>query len=158
MKLLYCLLYCGSLGILSFLLGRILPKCWFQADRFPYRSLPFEKGGKFYERFGIRKWQARVPDMSKLFPKLMPVKKVTADFAASLPAMIRETCVAELIHGLLCVFALPCLLIWPGWGGRSFLSLYILGNLPFIMIQRYNRPRLQRLQNKMAQKRKEPTP
>ena len=158
MRLFYCVLYCGTLGFLSFLLGRILPGSWFQAQKLPYRSLPFEKEGKFYERFGIRKWQNRVPDMSKLFPKLMQPKQVTRDFASELPLMIRETCIAEFIHSLLCLLALPCLLIWPGWGGSIFLLLYILGNLPFIMIQRYNRPRLQHLQARMDRRRKENHP
>ena len=36
--------------------------------------------------------------------------------------------------------------IWPGAGGVLITVIYIvLGNLPFIIIQRYNRPRLQKL-------------
>ena len=155
MKILYCLLYCGLLGILSFLLGRILPKSWFSAERFPYRSLPFEKNGKFYERFGIRKWQNRVPDMSKWFPKLMPAKKVTADFEAQLPVMIQETCIAEFIHSLLCVAGLYCLKLWPGVGGVVFTLIYILiGNVPYILIQRYNRPRFCKLQARVHRNQK----
>ena len=60
--------------------------------------------------------------------------------------MIQETCVAELIHMLLSVTGLACLAIWPGLGGIAVTIVYILlGNLPFIIIQRYNRPRLERL-------------
>ena len=37
-------------------------------------------------------------------------------------------------------------LLWPGWGGAIVLAVWVLlANLPFILIQRYNRPRLMRL-------------
>ena len=36
--------------------------------------------------------------------------------------------------------------LWPGWGGAIVLAVWVLlANLPFILIQRYNRPRLMRL-------------
>lgn len=36
--------------------------------------------------------------------------------------------------------------LWRGIGGVAFAAVYILlGNVPFVIIQRYNRPRLQRL-------------
>lgn len=155
MGFLYSIIYIAVLGIFSFLLGRVVPAGWFREDRFPYRSFAFEKNGSFYNRFAIRKWQARVPDMSRIFPKLMQVKKVTAHFDQELPRMITETCIAEWIHGLLCILVLPCLWLWPGWGGILFCTVYILSNIPFIMIQRYNRPRLIRLRDKMARNGKE---
>ena len=94
----------------------------------------------------IRKWQAKVPDMSKLFKKFMPEKKLTRQTVQKLPLMIQETCVAELTHGLLCLAGLALLKIWPGPGGIILTVIYILfGNLPFLLIQRYNRPRLQKL-------------
>ena len=148
-----CLLYAAAIGIGSFLLGRLLPAGWFLPEKFPYRSMAWEKGGRIYDSiFHIRKWQAKVPDMSKLLPGLMQPKKVTKDFRQELPRMIQETCIAELIHSLLCLAALPCLRIWPGWGGIIFTVLYMLGNIPFIMIQRYNRPRLLGLLERMSPK------
>ena len=156
MGFIYCILYALFIGFLSFLLGRILPKSWFHSSWFPFRSGHWEKDGKIYDSlFHIRLWQARVPDMSKLFPRLMQEKKVTAHFRSELPLMIQETCIAELIHVLLCLLILPCLCIWPGWGGILFTFLYILGNFPFIMIQRYNRPRLLRVEEKQHKFRKD---
>ena len=93
--------------------------------------------------------------MSKILLGLIPAKKMVSLTPESLETMIKETCIAEFIHVLLCVFALPCLWIWPGWGSAAFIVLYILGNLPFIMIQRYNRPRLRRLWVRMSRKRRE---
>ena len=59
--------------------------------------------------------------------------------------MIQETCIAELVHGVLCIAGLYCFQIWPGTGGLLIAALNVLGNLPYIIIQRFNRPRLVRL-------------
>ena len=138
--------------IISFFVGRIIPKRWFSADVFPYRSFAFEQDGKFYDRFKIRFWQKKVPDMSKILPKLMPAKCISYDYKEQLPRMLQETCVAEFIHTLLCFSGLYCLKLWPGMGGAAVSVIYILVfNLPYIMIQRYNRPRLMRLNNRIKQ-------
>ena len=142
-----CLAYAAALGVVSFFLGRLLPKRWLHPDRFPFRTYAWED--KLWKALQIRKWQAKVPDMSRLFKKLMPEKKLTRQTAQDLPLMIEETCVAELTHGLLCVAGLALLAIWPGAGGIILCVIYIVfGNLPFLLIQRYNRPRLQKLLEK----------
>lgn len=152
MGFLKCMLYAAAIGLGSFLLGRVLPPSWFHEDRFPYRVMDWEQDGNRYNTlFHIRKWQAKVPDMSKIVPFLMPAKQVTRNFQEELPRMIQETCIAEWTHGLLCLLSLPCLWLWPGMGGVLFTAVYILiGNIPFILIQRYNRPRLVSLRKKLA--------
>ena len=155
MRFIYCLCYAAGLGVVSFVLGRLVPKEWFDYTRFPYRSFAFEKGGKIYEAIGIAKWQSRVPDMSRIFPKLMPAKKIPArPDEQSLLVMIRETCAAEATHALLILAGLGLLAIWPGAGGIVLYLIYaIFGNLVFLIIQRYNRPRLVRLYERMCAKR-----
>lgn len=143
-----CLLYLSAIGIAFFLIGRILPKKWFCANRFPYRSFRFEHEGKIYNRLKIRTWQNKVPDMSRIFSGLMPPKKLTYHTLEKLPLLIQETSVAECIHLLLCFAGLYCIRIWNGYGGVVISILYFLGNVPFILIQRYNRPRLQQLLQK----------
>lgn len=86
--------------------------------------------------------------MSKICTKIMPPKKLSMDSIAKLPLMIQETCVAEFIHVLLCVTGIYCVWLWPGIGGAVVAGLYFLRNLLFVFIQRYNRPRLLRLQEK----------
>ena len=154
MRVFYCLCYAAGLGVVSFVLGRLVPKEWFDYTRFPYRSFAFEKGGKIYEAIGIAKWQSRVPDMSRIFPKLMPAKKIPArPDEQTLLVMIRETCAAEATHALLILAGLGLLAIWPGAGGILLYLIYaIFGNLVFLIIQRYNRPRLVRLYKKLAKK------
>lgn len=151
MGLLRCFLYLMTLGVLSFFAGRILPKEWLDASEFPFKAYKFEKGGKIYEKLNIRKWQNKVPDMSRIFPKIIPPKRIEckAD-KAKLETMLHETCVAEIIHTALPILAIPCLWLWKGVKGRIIYYVYVLlGNLPFIIIQRYNRPRIARLLKNM---------
>lgn len=149
-----CVKYLAATGIVSFIVGRILPKKWFHHDKFPYMLYQFEHEGRLYEKLRIRSWHRKLPDMSRILPKLMPAKRITFNETHRLPEMIRETCVAELIHGLLCFAGLHCVSIWQGAGGTLLAMLNILGNLPFILIQRYNRPRLVRLMSNAEKRRR----
>ena len=144
--LLSCIIYVAVIGIVSQLIGPFLPRRWFHADRFPYRDYAWEKSGKIYNKVGIRHWKDHVPDMSRIF-KNMVAKKLPLDSgSAQMDRLVQETCVAELVHAILIVLGLWCLHLWPGVGGVVFWLLYaVLGNLSFIIIQRYNRPRLARL-------------
>jgi len=90
-----------------------------------------------------------VPDMSKIFPKRMPAKKICGKVSSEkLVVMLQETCVAEMIHGILMLTGFGCVHLWPGAGGWILaLVNALLGNLPFVLIQRYNRPRLVHMLN-----------
>lgn len=151
MKLLKCSTYLAAVGTLGFLAGRILPEKWVNPQNKWFSGFHFEKHGQIYEKLGIRKWQKRLPDMSKFFPSLMPPKNLSGDFKERLPVMIRETCIAEIIHIAVSLLGLPCLWMWPGAGGITVTAIYILLlNVPYVLIQRYNRPRLVRLQEKIS--------
>lgn len=154
MRLLDCLIYYAVIGILGFVVGRLLPKKWFVSEWFPYRSFGFEKDGAIYDKLKIKSWQNKAPDMSRILPGLMPAKKIDKSFNSEhLELMLRETCVAEFIHTWLCILGTHTLKIWRGLGGILVFAVYtLLGNLPYILIQRYNRPKLQRLLVKIKQR------
>ena len=142
-----CLVYMALWGVACFPLGRLLKQMGLKWDRFPFAAFKWERGGAIYDLVGIRRWKDIVPDVSKMFPGSIPKKVITSrPGPALLRDMLEETCVAELIHLMLCVSGLAMPFMWPGWGGIIVYAVYVLlGNLPFIMIQRYNRPRFQRL-------------
>ena len=152
MRFWQCFFFLLATGALGFFVGRLIPKKWLHPEKGIFRCFSFEKGGKLYEKIGIRKWHKKVPDMSRILPFMMPAKKLTGDYQQRLPDMLLETCVAELTHGLLCLVGLYCLRLWPGAGGMIIYLLYIVFfNLPYIVIQRYNRPRLIKLQKKLLE-------
>lgn len=156
MKLLNCVLYFAVTGIGGFLLGRLIPKSWLRPEGCLFRTRAFEKDGKLYDRLKVRFWQNKLPDMSRILPRALPAKKMTGDYQQRLPRMIQETCAAELTHLILCVTGLYCLRLMPGLGGVIVYVLYAgLFNLPYIIIQRYNRPRFQRLSRRLQEKNRE---
>ena len=86
--------------------------------------------------------------MSRLLPDM--VKKELpgsgAVTAAQADTLVQETCRAEVVHTASCLLGLAFLRLWPGAGGAAVLAVWVLlANLPFMVIQRYNRPRLVRL-------------
>lgn len=143
----FCLLYLAVLGLACFPVGRLLARRQYDPSRRPFCPWRFEEDGQFYRAIQIRCWQSKVPDVSRWAPQIVPRKTVTGRMTAERCAlMINETCVAEITHLALCVFAPGLLWIWPGAGGLVFCLVdLLLGNLPFILIQRYERQRLVRL-------------
>jgi len=143
-----CVIYLSVLGVLAHYVGERLPREEIDPDAFPYRSFSFEAEGRIYEKIGIKRWKDKLPDMSRIMKDMVP-KRVSGRDVDSLRLLIRETCVAEKVHLWLMALGLGCLAICKGIGGRIIAALNIIGNLPFIIIQRYNRPRLKRALNKL---------
>lgn len=134
-------------GLLCFPLGRLFKRLGLDWERPPFREWSWEDGGRVYERVGIRAWKDLAPDVSKLVPFIVPKKAMSGrPTPAVLRDMLRETCVAELTHYMLIVAGLGLMPLWPGIGGVALYLFYaIVGNLAFVMIQRYNRPRFRRM-------------
>ena len=139
-------------GLLSAVLGEALPRRWFHWDRFPYGPFRWEKSGKFYEIIRIRKWKDRLPDKSRHARHTFRKQMEGHTNPENLVRFLQETCVAELVHGVLVLLSglLYCYIPTPF--GLFLSILYGLSNIPFMLIQRYNRPRLLRLLQRQRQK------
>lgn len=149
MELLYTLLLAIFLAVTSHFIGQALPRESFFADKFPYHPFAFEKNGSIYRRLGVQKWMDRVPDMSRVMGDMVPKKLHRNMTAEDVRVLIRETCVAEHVHFMLCVVFLFVSRFWEDRTWIFFWLIYAAGNLPFIIIQRYNRPMLVRLLHRM---------
>lgn len=143
MSLLYAVIYIAVLGILSHFVGQALPRARFSAESFPYRTADWENGGRVYEKLSIKHWKDALPDMSRIMPDMVKKKMTGQNREQGMDVLIAETCVAECVHYWLIVLSLGIFLFWRGvWALVFWLVYNILGNVPFILIQRYNRPRL----------------
>ncbi|MDO4740037.1 MAG: hypothetical protein Q4A66_05155 [Eubacteriales bacterium] len=140
-----CFRYLLLLSIIVFPIGVALPRRWFRGDQALFLCRPFEQGGRIYERLRIQRWKSRLPDMSKCFPRLLPPKQLALRSKEQVQLLVQESCVAELVHGWLCLSGLYCLSLWEGLGGLCMFLANCAANLPFILVQRYNRPRFARL-------------
>lgn len=109
----------------------------------------FEAGGRVYERrLGIRAWKDRIPEAGDLFAggtskRTLATAAVGRD--AALAAFRIEARRAERAHwGSLVV--LPLFWIWNPPIGVALMAVYgVVVNLPFILVQRYNRARIERI-------------
>jgi glycosyl-4,4'-diaponeurosporenoate acyltransferase len=127
-----------------------IPDRFFFPTRFFWRSHGFEREGRIYETvFRIRAWKHLLPDGGGVWKKHSYRKKSLADFSEeNLNKFLIETSRGELVHWLgilpFWVFGLfaPPVVIW-------IMLLYALAvNLPCLIAQRYNRPRVYALLKK----------
>ncbi len=88
--------------------------------------------------------------MSKVCKKMVPKTFDFSDDSECLKKLVYETCIAEFIHFVQILLGFYCRIIWKGPGGTTMALIWMFGNLPFIMIQRYNRPKMMRTYKKMT--------
>lgn len=145
--------YLLALSLLAHPIGQALPRRWFSGDRWPWAPAPFEKEGRFWRKLGVHRWKDKVPDMSRLLGDMVK-KQLAPDGKTDYALLVQETCVAECVHCWLVVLSVGMLFLWKSvWSWALWLVYNLLGNVSFILIQRYNRPRLLRLAEKENKKR-----
>ena len=128
------------------LLANKIPDNKFDEESWFFRVHRWELNGRIYEKvFKIRFWKRLLPDGAAVFDKGFRKKKLKTLDSEYLKAFIKETCRAEWAHWMqitpFWLFGLwaPPPVIW------FMLAYALLVNIPCIIAQRYNRPRLKRL-------------
>ena len=115
-------------------------------NRFSYRSgwfqpKKFEAG--LYKKLQVKKWKDHMPTYD---PRLFSLKENTPE------AMIQNMCQAEVVHEIIILLSfIPLLfsIVWDTFGVFLVTSLLsALLDLTFVIMQRYNRPRILRLTQK----------
>ena len=114
--------------------------------RWLYRERAWEKGGSFYQKkFRIKKWKDRLPELADFIKTIFPKRHIRDYGEATLDTYMVECCRAELTHWLIILSTLFFPIFTPPLIALFIFLLSCILNLPFIMIQRYNRPRLRML-------------
>ncbi|MDI9505955.1 MAG: hypothetical protein ACOYI7_01110 [Candidatus Excrementavichristensenella sp.] len=139
-------------GSLAFFFGQLMPRKNFFYNEFPYSPFAWEREGMIYTKLRIQYWKDHVPDMSKHVKSAIRKKISVFRSADYLEILIQETCVAEFTHAILILLSPMFLILMEGVVGLASSIVYAIGNLPFIMIQRYNRPRLVQLMRRQLQR------
>lgn len=124
-----------------------LPDRFFSADAVFFRTHRFEKNGVIYDSlFRVSRWKHLLPDGGTVSKKRGFRKKKLESFSdANLNRFLVESARAELTHWL-AIF--PFWVFWfftPPNVTWIMLAYALLVNLPCIIAQRYNRPRVRRL-------------
>lgn len=119
------------------------PAGWFGRDRWLTRERGWERGGRTYQRlFGVRRWKDRLPEAGDWFAGGMRKRLQANHTREQLAALIEETRRAEITHWLPFPLSFSFFLWNPPEIAIWMPIVALLGNAPFIMVQRYNRPRI----------------
>jgi glycosyl-4,4'-diaponeurosporenoate acyltransferase len=108
------------------------------------RPRHWERGGRAYERLGIRRWKDRLPEAGAVFGGRSK-RSLGGRSPEALRAFAAETRRAELVH-----WAVPAAVVvfplWNPWEVTTVMVAYaVAANVPCLLVQRYNRARVQRL-------------
>lgn len=123
----------------------------FSPERRMFRAHSWERDGKIYSSLlKINRWKDHLPQHigKKGFSK-NHLDGVSPDY---LDEFILETCRGEWNHRANCWFALVLFILNPFGLALLLTLLLLLGNMPFAVIQRYNRFRLQKLKQTLLRK------
>jgi glycosyl-4,4'-diaponeurosporenoate acyltransferase len=118
----------------------------FSHDNRLFRLRPFERDGRFYERWlQVKRWKDLLPDAGDLFRGGVSKRTLISSDREHLERFAAETRRAELTHWLI-LAASPWFFLWnPWWLGLAMVGYGIGANAPCIAVQRYNRARLLRM-------------
>jgi glycosyl-4,4'-diaponeurosporenoate acyltransferase len=127
-------------------LGAKLPARLFAQDSGIFRTRSWEKEGFIYQSlFRIKQWKPHLPDWGNAFGQNASKQRVASTDPSYLERFILETRRAEWTHWMQ-IFPVPVFFLFNDWRVGIFMVLYALSvNLPCMMTQRFNRPRLQRI-------------
>lgn len=113
----------------------------FNTGNFFFRARKFEPA--LYERLGVKRWKNKALTAK---PEQFKVRK------ASLPELVHNICQAETVHALIVMLSfLPLILILPFGAPAVFILTSVFAaliDLKYVLIQRYNLPRAERLLEK----------
>jgi glycosyl-4,4'-diaponeurosporenoate acyltransferase len=123
---------------------RIRPGC-FAVDNRLYRVHTFEI--EFYKRWlHVRRWRRRLPDGGPWVGGTFRKEIVHGSNSADLHQLLIETRRGEVAHWLM-LASFPLFFPWnPPWARVLALSYALAANLPCIIVQRYNREAVCRIQ------------
>lgn len=145
-KFLSSAFYVIIIGLVTGFIFALIPGKFFLKLRRYYNLMAFEQDGRFYSKyFKVHIWKDKLPQFSELtkfgFSKAS-LNNVSEEY---LEQFYIETMRAELSHWFLILIS-PIYIIFSEKILLTFTILgNIFGNLPFIIIQRYNRGRILKL-------------
>ena len=146
LKLMYSALFIAFSGLFAGVLFAIIPRTIFLKCEKYFPLLKYEQNGKFYNRvFKINLWKDKLPQFSELTKIGFSKTSLNNSSPEYLKAFHAETIRAEITHLFLIITSPLCFYFNTKiFTLLTFFSI-ILGNIPFLMIQRYNRARIRNL-------------
>ncbi|WP_432353272.1 glycosyl-4,4'-diaponeurosporenoate acyltransferase [Sporosarcina sp. A2] len=123
-----------------------IPFQWFIRNKHLFESFHFERQGNLWQRlFRVKSWKQLIPDGTMVIRKGYTKKSLHGNDMSSLEEFVVESRRAELTHWL-SIAPVALFFLWnPVWASLLNVAYAVLFNVPIVIAQRYNRPRLERL-------------
>ena len=131
----------------------ILPDHFFQKTSLLYRTRKWEAEGQFWQsHFKVKKYAKYIPEGSRILGNGFYKRKLQHKEMNYLETFILETKRAEFTHWL-SILPSGLFFFWnPVWAGWIMVIYALMFNVPIILVQRYNRPRLEKVFNRKKEK------
>lgn len=131
--------------------AHLLPVSMFTRAAPLCRPRRWEHDGRIYRRLLVHRWKDALPEAGSLFSGGFSKRTLARRDPSYISLFVAETCRAEASHWLAVVLGLN-FFVWNAWYVGLFMLGYALAtNLPFILVQRYNRARFRRFLRRHAQ-------
>lgn len=147
-KFLNSVFYVMIIGLIAGFVFALIPQKLFLRFQNCYRLRSFEQEGKIYSKYlKINSWKDKLPQFSELTKFGFSKASLNTVSSEYLKIFYIETMRAELTHWVLMLIS-PIYLCFSAKILVAFtICGNIIGNIPFIIIQRYNRGRVLKLLN-----------
>lgn len=123
--------------------GQKIPHKFLLPNKWLFKERHWEKGGAIYQQiFKVKVWKTLLPEVSDFVKSVFRKKRLWAFTKDYLAYFILESCKAELTHWLI-IYSAFFISLWNSISASwTVFWLSVILNYPYIIIQRYNRPRL----------------
>lgn len=127
-------------------LSNKIPDKVYSYKRWIFRERKWEKGGEVYHRIlKVKHWKNRLPELGDFLKSVFPKKHIKEYSQKYLQIYLIESCKAELTHWCI-ILSSWLFLLWCDLKISAIIGLVAaVLNLPYVAIQRYNRPRIVKL-------------
>jgi len=132
----------------SLIMSRI-PRSFFRRSSKLFKVFSWERQGEVWNQFfRVKKWKNRLPDGSMIIRSGYNKKTIPSYNDATLATFLIEMRRAELTHWMTMFYGMLFLLWNPRWAAVLNILFGVVSNFPFIIAQRYNRPRIEAIETK----------
>ncbi len=131
------------LSVLSTVISVKMPVSCFNYKKWQFKMRTFEKNGDIYQHFfKVKRWKNHIPELGDFVKSIFPKKQILKLSRDYLYRFAAETCRAEFAHWCI-IFSSFIFRFWNDAAMSIFMVLLAIAlNFPYIIIQRYNRPRI----------------
>lgn len=118
--------------------------------KWPFRIGKWENNGAIYQHlFKVKLWKSKMLELGDFFKSIMPKRHLKEYSTAYLSKYLVESCRAEISHWSIITWSY-IFFLWNDFiRAATVVVIANILNLPYIIIQRYNRPRVARVAEKI---------